>query len=474
MTTPATKPDPASSYRSAFDEYIKSLKPSAEEESANKLLGDLTLQRKKDYEEALTRGETMGFATGEAARVDRNNSFGVEAAANAVDAFTRQRGAMTEAQKARLDFEKTLLPKEEEGFTLGKDQIRYDKDGKAVAYGPSATDPGAGGQYTTGANPTVDAYIKGIQEGRYKPSDIPDEYRDQVAQGLSSAKPTMSQSSKNVIGIIDSLLGATSGLTGITGRLEQYKPGFMQSDAQRLASNQLDQLLGILKLENRQQLKGSGAISDFEFKILGQAATSIGRNLGDADAVSQLQLLKDKLTGNAPIPTTPTNGDVWKAPDGTEYEFENGGWVQTSNDSESFSSVGSDTNQASKGKGVILGYDINSYATDPKHEQKIATLVNNIGDVKTPIQIDSYIRKVAPNSPVKALDVMAASTTYGVPPTLILAIMQQDSSFGTAGKAVRTKNPGNVGNTDSGATQTYPSWRDGVFAVAKNLSKRRA
>jgi hypothetical protein len=56
---------------------------------------------------------------------------------------------------------------------------------------------------------------------------------------------------------------------------------------------------------------------------------------------------------------------------------------------------------------------------------------------------------------------------------MILAIMQQDSTFGTAGKAVRTKNPGNVGNTDSGATKAFRDWQEGVMAVAQNLAKRK-
>ena len=80
---------------------------------------------------------------------------------------------------------------------------------------------------------------------------------------------------------------------------------------------------------------------------------------------------------------------------------------------------------------------------------------------------------VAPNSPVKGKDVMDAAQATGTPPALILAIMQQDSTFGTKGKAVRTLNPGNVGNTDDGSTKAYSSWREGVFAVAKNLQWRK-
>ena len=48
--------------------------------------------------------------------------------------------------------------------------------------------------------------------------------------------------------------------------------------------------------------------------------------------------------------------------------------------------------------------------------------------------------------------------TYGIAPELIIAIAQADSSLGTAGRAVRTKNPGNVGNNDRGDTVNQGSW----------------
>lgn len=127
----------------------------------------------------------------------------------------------------------------------------------------------------------------------------------------------------------------------------------------------------------------------------------------------------------------------------------------------------------SMNSGVVGGYDIASYATDPNHEKRVATIYSKTSNLSTPEQIDSYIKSVAPNSPVKAQDVIDAANATGTDPGMILAIMQQDSTFGTQGKAVRTLNPGNVGNTDSGATQSFPSWKDGVLAVAKNLSKRK-
>lgn len=147
--------------------------------------------------------------------------------------------------------------------------------------------------------------------------------------------------------------------------------------------------------------------------------------------------------------------------------------AQSLDTGQSFNNVGGDTQAASSNKGIIGGYDINSYATDPTHEAKVSALWDRYQTVKSIPEISAAITRVAPNSPVTAQDIMTASSTTGVPPGLILAIMQQDSSFGTAGKAVRTKNPGNVGNTDSGATQSFKTWAEGVMAVARNLAKRK-
>lgn len=225
-----------------------------------------------------------------------------------------------------------------EGFSLGKDQTRYEYDAatgqyKAIGGGGSDT---SGAAYERGADPVVDAYVAGIRSGTFKPSDVPSEYQNAVAVGLSQADKTqVSETGKEMIGIIDELLGNTA-LAGVTGPIQQLRPDILTGGEGILAKNQIDQLIATLKLDNRQKLKGSGAISDFEFKVLGQASTAINKNLPYTQLSSELQKLKDKLTGNAPLPTTPTNGDVWKAPDGAEYEYQNGVW-------ESFSEVGNTT-----------------------------------------------------------------------------------------------------------------------------------
>ena len=117
-------------------------------------------------------------------------------------------------------------------------------------------------------------------------------------------------------------------------------------------------------------------------------------------------------------------------------------------------------------------YDISSYATDPLHEQKIASILSGMGEMTSPELIDVYIKAKAISSPLNGQMIFEAANSFTVDVRLMMAIMEQDSRYGTAGVAVDTFNPGNVGNTGS-ATKTYGSWQAGVEAVAEWLSRHR-
>lgn len=123
--------------------------------------------------------------------------------------------------------------------------------------------------------------------------------------------------------------------------------------------------------------------------------------------------------------------------------------------------------------GCLLGYDISTYATDPLHEEKIADILNYIGDMDTIEKIDAYIETESISSPVSGYMVYNSSLKYNVDSRLMMAIMELDSRFGTAGIAIKTLNPGNIGNNDAGEIRTYNSWDEGVEAVAKWLDKHR-
>src|SRR3989338_2674302 len=122
---------------------------------------------------------------------------------------------------------------------------------------------------------------------------------------------------------------------------------------------------------------------------------------------------------------------------------------------------------------VLDEYDITSYATDPKHEEKVMDILSKMGVMDTAEGIEDYIRSKYSSSTVIGEMVMNASEAYAVDARLMMAIMEQDSRFGTVGKAVKTLNPGNVGNDDDGNIRTYESWQEGVTAVAEWLSRHR-
>lgn len=121
---------------------------------------------------------------------------------------------------------------------------------------------------------------------------------------------------------------------------------------------------------------------------------------------------------------------------------------------------------------IVNGYDISAYATDPSHEQKIQNLVNSIPLMTDPTEIDNYIQKVAEGSFVTGDMIMNSVEKYKIDIPLLLAIMQNDSQFGTTGIGSRTNNPGNVGNNGI-EERFFQSWGDGVDAVASWLDNHR-
>jgi len=91
-------------------------------------------------------------------------------------------------------------------------------------------------------------------------------------------------------------------------------------------------------------------------------------------------------------------------------------------------------------------------------------------------KVKNYIGKIAPSSPVNNDYVLDCAfgeiDKYGIPYELVFAIMHKESHFGTTGRAVRTMNPSNVGNT---ANSSWPqsSWCEGVKLSVGHLNKRK-
>jgi hypothetical protein len=120
--------------------------------------------------------------------------------------------------------------------------------------------------------------------------------------------------------------------------------------------------------------------------------------------------------------------------------------------------------------------------------------INNINDgsvftpldLKTPAGFKAYadisqkwINKTNPSSPIKgemlANGAKKALLDHGsyIPPQLALAqlTMEGGLSRDTSNKPIRTKNPFNVGNVDSGAVVKHNDWQSGIDAYFKTMAK---
>ena len=127
--------------------------------------------------------------------------------------------------------------------------------------------------------------------------------------------------------------------------------------------------------------------------------------------------------------------------------------------------------------GTIGGYDFSTYATDPNkvaNTQAALTQINNSNATATADSMDTYIQQNFPGSPVTGQMVFDAAQKYNVDAGVLAANMQEESGFSTKGLAVKTNNPGNVGNVSPSNTKSYNSVSAGVDATAQWMSNHRA
>ena len=310
-----TPPSQKDNYINAYKKYVDSLKESADITEAKRVYNDYVANQAKSIsgKEGQGRGIPLSIVRGEQEKLLKQTQPEATRLQNEVGILQDAQKATIDSLKAGVDMEGKLLEQDKpievggilyqpqadgsykqvagiskasEGFTLGKDQVRYDAEGNIIAGGMSTSSTG---------DANVDAWVKGIQSGVYKPSDVPDELRSAVASAMSSTEKPQSELSKKVVSLVGELL-ADPNLSKITGIVQGgLRLGNLDPRAQ-LSRNKYDELKASLSLDNIKYLKGTGAISDAEQRLLASAATAIGRNLTDEQFRSELQKLRDGLT----------------------------------------------------------------------------------------------------------------------------------------------------------------------------------
>ena len=90
-----------------------------------------------------------------------------------------------------------------------------------------------------------------------------------------------------------------------------------------------------------------------------------------------------------------------------------------------------------------------------------------------PEQIQTLNRELQQrNSPITAEMLVQSAKEHTIPVTYLAAVIKNDSSYGTAGVAVSTKNPGNVGNTDNRDRRPFNTREEGLDACAAVIKQR--
>jgi hypothetical protein len=152
VTTPPpvdpNAPPAPSAADTAFASYLTALQQPQEVTDATKYVNNLITQGKQDQEKALGTGETLGFATGEAARVGRQNALTLEAAGRGLDALIASNASKKEIAKARYDYEKAKVDAKTASdkantapFELSPGQERYTFNPKTGKYEKTASAP---------------------------------------------------------------------------------------------------------------------------------------------------------------------------------------------------------------------------------------------------------------------------------------------------------------------------------------------
>ena len=217
-----------------------------------------------------------------------------------------------------IDYSKTA-PKQDP-FSLSPGQRRYDAQGNLVASAPeSLNDRAARTQIVKKFDPATNLY-RNILIDSATGQEIRDlgvaDINDSPAGSKEDPEAQKSNSLTNVQ-LVNEILkdGAYKSITGAG----QFFPKYTSPEV--LAK--YNQLKAIMKVDSRQQLKGSGAISDFEFRVLGEAAAPFetdakalgGRTLSNEDLKSALVKARGVFTTAAGLSadvkvTDPKNGKV--------------------------------------------------------------------------------------------------------------------------------------------------------------------
>lgn len=355
--TPQVPPQTAAAIQNAEQAVQDAMKISPDELSTQADLDRLIESTKKAFLNIEDQPIPLQFITGQLASVERRALGLAEPLERRLARLQAKRTAALDASEFALERadEAAERARAGEGFTLGRDQVRFDAEGNVIARGlGTASSEGIG---TGAVSAEAQAWADLIADGRAKISEVPSNIRSEVAnavaaspQGQTPQQNRAFDQSDVALTNINRAIGLMDDVPfGAVGRtFGQILPG---SDARDLARavDTVKALIGFDQLQKMREASPTGGalgqVSEREIDFLqavagsldiGQSADTLRENLNSIkDSFETLRLV------NSPDGTV-FNGEELGLEPGVEYVKQGDEVIPKS----SFNQVGGDTNQA--------------------------------------------------------------------------------------------------------------------------------
>ncbi len=294
-TTPTQPESPYLKYLNSLfdaDKTNKALKQSTE---ANERLANIQSRNEKQSLDSITGREKILDTPGGLRSGAQDSAAMFSRRANAESAY----GAIEESAAARtaavykdtfdtlIGAGKTVFEAETEAKKAAQEQTNFDKQQKL------AEDKFEEDKRQFGEQMALERYkatapkpLSAAQEAK----QIADQEKEVAAQ----------QQASQSIGLVNNLLNGDR-YKAISGGIQTGSIPFL---GDRAAVNEYNQLTGLMKLGIRGLLKGQGAVSDYEGKVLGQASSALSRLTDENQFKEALQTVRGVLkTNNGQVTT---------------------------------------------------------------------------------------------------------------------------------------------------------------------------
>lgn len=173
---------------------------------------------------------------------------------------------------------------------------------------------GASGEYTPGVNPTVDNWVKAINSGTAKLTNVPANLKNSVVNALSTVEPESKASELKTSALSSAqelLRKMQSGEgTSAVGKSRVFGVQYLPGTAAKNFQIQFNNLKSLLSLENVKYLKGQGQVSDAERRLLAEAAAKLELSQSEGEFTKALQDVITSLSGGKPNTEGTTSSGV--------------------------------------------------------------------------------------------------------------------------------------------------------------------